>query len=95
MATGTVSQITTRYTVLEDVDRHRRSSSPTNIFVSNIVRNLSFPDTCVRVAVTVQVAYQTDLDRAMQIMVEEARVGEWVCCLIRTGRAADRLCRER
>lgn len=74
---GTVSQITTRYTVLKTLTG-TEVIIPNEYLVSNIVRNLSFSDTRVRVAVTVQVAYQTDLDRAMQIMVEAARRQERV-----------------
>lgn len=70
--TGTVSQITTRYTVLRTLTG-TEVIIPNEYLVSNIVRNLSFSDTRVRVAVNVQVAYQTDLDQAMQIMVEAAR----------------------
>ena len=74
---GTVSQITTRYTVLKTLTG-TEVIIPNEYLVSNIVRNLSFSDTRVRIAVTVQVAYQTDLDRAMQIMVEAARRQERV-----------------
>jgi small-conductance mechanosensitive channel len=74
---GTVSQITTRYTVLKTLTG-TEVIIPNEYLVSNIVRNLSFSDTRVRVAVTVQVAYQTDLDQAMQIMVEAARRQERV-----------------
>ena len=51
---------------------------PNEYLVSNIVRNLSFSDTRIRVAVTIQVAYRTDLEQAMQIMVEAARRQERV-----------------
>lgn len=75
--TGTVSQITTRYTVLKTLTG-TEVIIPNEYLVSNIVRNLSFSDTRVRVAVIVQVSYQTDLDRAMQIMIEAARQQERV-----------------
>lgn len=75
--TGTVSQITTRYTVLKTLTG-TEVIIPNEYLVSNIVRNLSFSDTRVRVAVTVQVSYRTDLDRAMQIMIEAARQQERV-----------------
>ncbi|MFT3847824.1 MAG: mechanosensitive ion channel [Propionivibrio sp.] len=75
--TGTVSQITTRYTVLKTLTG-TEVIIPNEYLVSNIVRNLSFSDTRVRVAVSVQVAYQTDLDQAMQIMVDAARRQERV-----------------
>jgi len=75
--TGTVSQITTRYTVLKTLTG-TEVIIPNEYLVSNIVRNLSFSDTRVRVAVSVQVSYKTDLDRAMQIMVDAARQQERV-----------------
>lgn len=75
--TGTVSQITTRYTVLKTLTG-TEVIIPNEYLVSNIVRNLSFSDTRVRVAVVVQVAYRTDLERAMQIMVDAARRQERV-----------------
>ena len=75
--TGTVSQITTRYTVLKTLTG-TEIIIPNEYLVSNIVRNLSFSDTRIRVAVTIQVAYRTDLEQAMQIMVEAARRQERV-----------------
>ena len=75
--TGTVSQITTRYTVLKTLTG-TEVIIPNEYLVSNIVRNLSFSDTRVRVAVTVQVAYPTDLDQAIRVMVEAARQHERV-----------------
>ena len=74
---GTVSQITTRYTVLKTLTG-TEVIIPNEYLVSNIVRNLSFSDTRIRVAVTIQVAYRTDLEQAMQIMVEAARRQERV-----------------
>ena len=75
--TGTVSQITTRYTVLKTLTG-TEIIIPDEYLVSNTVRNLSFSDTRIRVAVTIQVAYRTDLEQAMQIMVEAARRQERV-----------------
>lgn len=70
---GTVTQITTRYTVL----RTRTGSEviiPNEYLVNNIVRNLSFTDTNVRVELSVQVAYGTDVEKAMRLLVEAARL---------------------
>jgi small-conductance mechanosensitive channel len=69
---GTVTQITTRYTVLRTLTG-TEVIIPNEFLVSNIVRNQSFTDTRARVAVPIQVAYSTDLDKAMRLMVEAAR----------------------
>ncbi len=70
--TGTVTQITTRYTVLRTLTG-TEVIIPNEYLVGNIVRNLSFTDTRVRVAVSVQVAYGTDLEKLMPMMVEVAQ----------------------
>ena len=70
--TGTVSQITTRYTVIRMLSG-TDVIVPNEYLVNNIVRNLSFADTRVRVALAVQVGYDTDLDLAMRLMVDAAR----------------------
>ncbi len=69
---GTVTQITTRYTVMKMLTG-TEVIVPNEHLVSNIVRNLSFSDPRVRVTVSVQVAYSSDLERAMQLMVDSAR----------------------
>jgi len=69
---GTVTQITTRYTVLRTLTG-TEVIIPNEYLVNNIVRNQSFTDTRVRVAVAIQVAYSTDLDKAMRLMAEAAR----------------------
>lgn len=69
---GTVSQITTRYTVLRTLTG-TEVIIPNEYLVSNIIRNQSFTDTRARVAVTIQVAYGTDLDKAMRLMVDAAQ----------------------
>ena len=70
--TGTVTQITTRYTVIRMLSG-TEVIVPNEYLVNNIVRNLSFTDSSVRVALTVQVAYGADIDLAMRLMVEAAR----------------------
>lgn len=70
--TGTVTQITTRYTVLRTLTGVE-VIIPNEYLVSNIVRNLSFTDTRVRVVVCIQVAYDTDLDKAMRLMEDAAQ----------------------
>ena len=69
---GTVTQITTRYTVLRTLTG-TDVIIPNEFLVSNIVRNQSFTDTRIRDSVSVQVAYDTDLEKAMQLMVEVAQ----------------------
>lgn len=69
---GTVTQITTRYTVLRTLTG-TEVIIPNEYLVNNIVRNQSFTDTRVRVAVAIQVAYSTNLDQAMRLMAEAAR----------------------
>ncbi|WP_294264367.1 mechanosensitive ion channel domain-containing protein [Propionivibrio sp.] len=69
---GTVTQITTRYTVLRTLTG-TEVIIPNEYLVSNIIRNQSFTDTRARVALPIQVAYSTDLDQAMRLMVEAAR----------------------
>lgn len=69
---GTVTQITTRYTVLRTLTG-TEVIIPNEYLVNNIVRNQSFTDTRARVAVPIQVAYSTDLDKAMRLMVDAAR----------------------
>ena len=69
---GTVMQITTRYTVLRTLSGVE-VIIPNEYLVNNIVRNLSFTDTRVRVAVSVQVAYRADLEQAMALMADAAQ----------------------
>lgn len=68
---GVVTQITTRYTVLRTMTG-TDVIIPNEYLVANIVRNQSFADTQVRIVLPVQVAYSTDLDRAMRLIEEVA-----------------------
>jgi small-conductance mechanosensitive channel len=70
--TGTVTRITTRYTVLRTLGG-TEYIIPNEHLVSNMVRNLSFSDTRIRVTTTLGVGYETDVDRAMALMIEIAR----------------------
>jgi len=70
---GVVTQITTRYTVLQTLSG-TEVIIPNEYLVSNIVRNQSFTDNQVRLVAPVQVAYSTDLEQAMRLMEEAARV---------------------
>ncbi|SDI06725.1 mechanosensitive ion channel family protein [Propionivibrio dicarboxylicus] len=70
--TGTITQITTRYTVLRTLVG-TEVIIPNEYLVSNIVRNLSYTDTRVRATTSVQVAYDTDLEQVIQLLVGVAR----------------------
>jgi small-conductance mechanosensitive channel len=70
---GKVTQITTRYTVL----LHPGGTEfivPNEILISGVVQNQTYSDSRLRLATTVGVAYDCDLDLAMRLMVEVAAV---------------------
>jgi len=69
---GQVTQITTRFTVLRNL-AGIEFIVPNETLVGNIVQNQSFTDTRVRVATTVGVSYDTDIEEAIRIMEEAAR----------------------
>lgn len=75
--TGEVKQITTRYTVVRTL-AGTEVIVPNEYLVTNIVRNQTYTDSKVRVPLAVQVAYDTDLELAMRLMVEAARAQERV-----------------
>jgi small-conductance mechanosensitive channel len=68
---GQVSKITTRYTVLKNTGGVE-FIVPNEALISNVVQNQSYSDTRVRVATTVGVTSDTDLDLAMRLMAEAA-----------------------
>jgi small-conductance mechanosensitive channel len=68
---GQVTHITTRYTVL----KHPTGAEyivPNETLIANVVQNQSYSDNRVRLSTTIGVAYGTDLDLAMRLMVEAA-----------------------
>jgi len=69
---GEVTQITTRYTVLRGLTGVE-AIVPNEMLFNSVVTNQTYTHTQVRVAVQVQVGYQSDLDQAMQIIVDAAR----------------------
>ena len=69
---GVVTSITTRYTVLKNATG-LESLVPNELLVGSVVQNESYSDTLMRVALPVQVAYDSDLERAMAIMVAAAQ----------------------
>jgi len=74
---GEVTRITTRYTVLKNV-AGAEALVPNELLVGSVVRNESYSDTKIRIALPVQVAYDSDLERAMEIMAAAARAQERV-----------------
>jgi small-conductance mechanosensitive channel len=69
---GQVSRITTRYTVIKGMTGVE-AIVPNEVLVGSVVQNESFSDTRVRITLPVQVAYGTNLERAMAVMVAAAR----------------------
>lgn len=69
---GEVTQITTRYTVLRGATGVE-SIVPNEVLVGTVVQNETYTDTRIRLALAVQIGYQSDLDRAMQILTDAAR----------------------
>jgi small-conductance mechanosensitive channel len=65
---GQVTRITTRYTVLKGMTGVE-AIVPNEVLVGSVVQNESYTDTRVRIALRVQVAYGTDLEQAMALLV--------------------------
>lgn len=74
---GQVQQITTRYTVLRSPSGVQ-SIVPNETLVSSVVQNEGLSDRGVRVAISVQIGYADDVERALVILEECARVHERV-----------------
>lgn len=68
---GEVTQITTRYTVVRTLTG-TEVIVPNEYLVSNIIRNQTYTDSQVRLAVRAAVAYDSDLELAMRLMVDAA-----------------------
>jgi small-conductance mechanosensitive channel len=68
---GQVTRITTRYTVLKG-QTGIEAIVPNETLVGSVVQNESYTDTRVRLMLPVQVAYGTDLEQAMALMVAAA-----------------------
>jgi len=68
---GEVTRITTRYTVLRSATGVE-AIVPNEVLVGSVVQNETYTNSRVRHAVTVQVGYGGDLERAMVLMVEAA-----------------------
>lgn len=69
---GSVTQMTTRYTVLKSGDG-TEAIIPNDTLITSTVVNHSFSDRRVRLALPVQVGYGSPLETAMQIMRDAAK----------------------
>lgn len=74
---GEVTRITTRYTVLKG-QTGVEVIVPNEVLISSVVQNESLNDPRMRGAITVQVGYGSDLDLAMQIMIDAAKAQDRV-----------------
>jgi small-conductance mechanosensitive channel len=74
---GEVTRITTRYTVLKNLDGVE-ALVPNELLVGSVVQNQSYSSPQVRIALPVQVSYDSDPERAMSIMAEAAKAQERV-----------------
>jgi small-conductance mechanosensitive channel len=68
---GKVAQLTTRYLVLQGNDG-TEAIIPNETLVSSTVINHSYTNRQVRIGIAMQVGYQSDLQRAMEIMKQAA-----------------------
>jgi small-conductance mechanosensitive channel len=70
--TGSVSQIRTRYTVIKALDG-TEAILPNELLVSSPVLNHSFTSRQSRLFIKLQISFDSDVEKAMQIMVDAAR----------------------
>ncbi|MFZ2628929.1 MAG: mechanosensitive ion channel domain-containing protein, partial [Rugosibacter sp.] len=68
---GQVTRITTRFTVLRTLTG-AEILMPNELLVSSVVRNDSYTDRQVRVAIPVQVSYDSDLELVMCLLIDAA-----------------------
>jgi small-conductance mechanosensitive channel len=68
---GQVTRITTRFTVLRSLSGIE-AIVPNELLISSVVRNESYTDRQVRIALPVQVSYDSDLELAMRILSASA-----------------------
>ena len=69
---GQVTRITTRFTVLRTLTG-AEILMPNELLISSVVRNDSYTNRQVRVAIPVQVGYDSDLELAMRLLSDAAR----------------------
>jgi small-conductance mechanosensitive channel len=69
---GKVTQINTRYTVLQGLDG-MESIVPNEMLVSGAVQNSSLSNSMVNLSTKVSVAYDTDVDFVVQLLADAAQ----------------------
>jgi small-conductance mechanosensitive channel len=69
---GEVTKLTARYVVVKAGDGSE-SIIPNETVITSVVVNHSYSDRRVRVDVPIQVSYTSDVDRALEVMLESAR----------------------
>lgn len=70
--TGQLTRMTARYVVVRS-QNGLEALIPNETIIASTVINHSYTDRRVRVALPIQISYQSDLDAAMQIMVDAAK----------------------
>jgi small-conductance mechanosensitive channel len=68
---GQVTQITTRYTVLKNLTGVE-AIVPNEVLIGSVVLNESLSDPRMRIALPVQIGYESDVENAMRIMCDAA-----------------------
>jgi small-conductance mechanosensitive channel len=69
---GEVTKLTARYVVVKSLDG-TEAIIPNETVITSVVVNHSYSDRSVRVDVPIQVSYSSDVDRALELMLEAAR----------------------
>ncbi len=69
---GQVTRITTRFTVLRTLTGIE-ILVPNELLISSVVQNESYSDRQVRVAIPVQISYDSNLELAMRLMIDAAQ----------------------
>ena len=69
---GEVTKLTARYVVVKGGDG-TEAIIPNETVITSVVVNHSYSDRSVQVAVPIQVSYTSDVDRALELMLEAAR----------------------
>jgi small-conductance mechanosensitive channel len=69
---GEVTKLTARYVVVKSMDG-TEAIIPNETVITSVVVNHSYSDRSVRVDAPIQVSYNSDVDRALELMLEAAR----------------------
>jgi len=69
---GEVTKLTARYVVVKGMDG-TEAIIPNETVITSVVVNHSYSDRSVRVDIPIQVSYTSDVDRALELMLEAAR----------------------